>query len=199
LYYFIFFYYIIYNIYIRFKSKGDAMKKVYVTVLLMVSMALASGAIARNNNAAASQCNGAGLYCLESGNYQKASEYFIDAIQLNPANKFYYNNCAVAWMNMGRYEDAMDMLQIALAIDPHYVKALTNMAIVCFHLLKFSRAYYYYSQARTADSIYTKERFQMAKVIAGVKRVYARHPDNNDLQQILNQLEILQQRKKDLP
>jgi len=144
------------------------------------------------------QLNTKGLFYLECGNYEKAYEYFMLALQHDPTNKLLYNNCAVACMNMKKYQEAYRMLSIALAIDPYYVKALSNMAIVNFHLLKFADAYTYYSKALMVDSSYTKERFRLDKVIAGVKKVQSENPENDDLKEIVRQLEILKNNNQDI-
>lgn len=164
---------------------------------LLVLVLLSSGAIAQNMEEAKT-LNILGLQFLEYGNYHKAGEYFYKAIQADPSNKLYYNNCAVAYMNIKEYKKAKDMLAIALAIDPYYVKALTNMAIVSFHLLQFADAYAYYSRALVADSSYTKERFRIDKVIAGVKKVQSENPDNNDVKEILRQLEIIKNKNQNV-
>ncbi|MCX8123577.1 MAG: tetratricopeptide repeat protein [Spirochaetes bacterium] len=162
----------------------------HYTFLITLLCVLSQGAIAQNP-LEAKRLNQLGLQLLECGNYQKASEYFNYAIQADPSNKLFYNNCAVAYMNMKEYRKAKDMLAIALVIDPHYVKALTNMAIVSFHLLQFAEAYSYYTKALVADSSYTKERFRIDKVIAGVKKVQSENPNNSDVKEILRQLEII--------
>ncbi len=173
------------------------MLRILFNSLLLLMCMLSSGAIAQNVEDA-QRLNILGLQFLEYGNYYKAGEYFYKAIQADPSNKLFYNNCAVAYMNIKEYRKAKSMLAIALAIDPRYVKALTNMAIVSFHLLQFADAYTYYSKAVVADSSYTKERFRIDKVIAGVKKVQSENPDNNDVKEILRQLEIIKNKHKDV-
>lgn len=165
------------------------LRMIFNSLFILMCM-FSSGAIAQNMEEA-QKLNMLGLQFLEYGNYHKASEYFYKAIQADPSNKLFYNNCAVAYMNIKEYKKAKDMLAIALAIDPYYVKALTNMAIVSFHLLQFADAYTYYSKALVVDSSYTKERFRIDKVIAGVKKVQSENPDNNDVKEILRQLEVI--------
>lgn len=165
------------------------MQQLILIVISAIVVGLASGTIAQNMEAA--QLNLKGLDYLECGNYEMAREYFMWAIQHDPTNKLFYNNYAVACMNIKKYHEAARMLSIAITIDSHYVKALTNMAIVNFHLLKFADAYTYYSRALMVDSSYTKERFRLDKVIAGVKKVQSENPDNKDLKEIVRQLEII--------
>ncbi len=173
------------------------MRRVILLILIILS-AIVTGAIAQNKDEAI-KLNSDGLQFLECGNYHKACEYFSKAMQLDSTNKFYYNNCAVAHMHLKEYGKAKEMLTIALAIDPYYVKALTNLAIVHFHLLQFAKAYEYYSQALAADSSYTKERFNLEKVIAGVKKVQEEHPHNSNIKEILRQLEIIKKNNQEIP
>ena len=165
------------------------MQRLILLLITAILFGLASGTIAQNMEAA--QLNVQGLHYLESSNYEMACEYFMRAIQHDPTNKLFYNNYAVACMNMKKYHEAARMLTIAITIDPYYVKALTNMAIVNFHLLKFADAYTYYKRALMVDSCYTKERFRLDKVIAGVKKVQSENPNNEDLKEIMRQLEII--------
>jgi len=165
------------------------MQRLHVLLIIVICIGLTSGTIAQNIDAG--QLNVKGLQYLECGNYEKARECFMQAIQHDPTNKLFYNNYAVACMNMKKYHEAVHMLTIAITIDPHYVKALTNMAIVNFHLLKFADAYTYYKRALMVDSCYTKERFRLDKVIASVKKVQSENPDNEDLKEIMRQLEII--------
>jgi glycyl-tRNA synthetase (class II) len=48
------------------------------------------------------------------------------------------------------------------------------------------------------DSSYTKERFRLDKVIAGVKKVQSENPDNSDLKEIVRQLEIIKNNNQDI-
>ncbi len=173
------------------------MQRLIFLLVAIMCVGLYSGSRAQQTDEAAMH-NEEGLCYLQCGNYEKAREYFMLAIQCDPANKLFYNNCAVACMNLKKYQEAHQMLTIALAIDPHYVKALTNMAIVNFYLLKFADAYAYYSKALKADSSYTKERFRLDKVIAGVKQVQSQNPDNDDLKKIMRQLEIIKNSNGDI-
>ncbi len=123
-----------------------------------------------------------------NGEYAKAKNYFEKAIDVDPSVKYYHNNLSVVYMNQGKYNNAYNQLKIAIAIDRQYVKALANMAITCFHLFKFKEAYSYYQKARVADETYTGNRFQKAKVIKHVERLYAENPDDKRLSSILDYL-----------
>lgn len=176
----------------------DELKRLFYSFMVTTILCFISSVTIAQHIEEAVQLNTKGLFYLECGNYEKAYEYFMLALQHDPTNKLLYNNCAVACMNMKKYQEAYRMLSIALAIDPYYVKALSNMAIVNFHLLKFADAYSYYSKALMVDSSYTKERFRLDKVIAGVKKVQSENPENDDLKEIVRQLEILKNNNQDI-
>lgn len=174
------------------------MQRFIILCIAIITLSIYAKAIAHDHEEA-KKLNITGLGFLECGNYHKACEYFLKAMQLDPTNKLFYNNCAVAHIHLKEYGKAKEMLTVALAIDPNYVKALSNMAIVHFHLLQFAKAYEYYSRALVADSSYTKERFNLEKVIAGVKKVQDENPDNSDIKEILRQLEIIKKNNQEIP
>ncbi len=117
--------------------------------------------------------------------YEEAERCFLQAVELNPAVKFYYNNLAVACMNQRKYLRAYGYLKIALSLDPSYVKALSNMAVTCFHLYRFREAYGFYQRAQKTDPAYSSTRFEINRVIRRVEELQKEDPKNRDIQRIL--------------
>lgn len=132
--------------------------------------------------------NRMGFLKLREGEYLRAQWFFLSAIRKNPSVKYYYNNISVAYIKLRDYKTARKYLQAAIAIDPAYVKALSNMAVVCFYQLRFREAYHYYSLARRIDDRYTDERFEFAKIVKGIERVRDENPENSELRMILQHL-----------
>ena len=133
--------------------------------------------------------NEIGLEKLKEKKYFDAEQYFLNAIVKNPVIKYYYNNLSVAYMNQERYNEAYGNLKVAIRIDPDYVKALSNMVITCFYMLKFIESYKYYLAARKADREYTVKRFDKRKAELRIREIYRKNPDNKNLKKILNHLE----------
>ncbi len=155
------------------------------TICLLLAVIPVTGVLSLQD---ADMLNAKGHSFFVNGEYQKAEEYFKRAINIDPTVKYFHNNLSVVYMNQGRYNSAYKQLKIAIALDDRYVKALSNMAITCFHLFKFHEAYTYYQNARSADASYTSDRFQKARVIAKVERLYEENPDEKRLGLILDYL-----------
>ncbi len=161
------------------------------TLYIIVVLSIACGslwALPANISKDAAALNKHGHRLFVNGEYAKAKNYFEKAIKVDPSVKYYHNNLSVVYMNQGKYNSAYNQLKIAIALDCQYVKALSNMAITCFHLFKFREAYTYYQKARAVDETYTGNRFQKAKVIKHVERLYAENPDDKRLSSILEYL-----------
>lgn len=161
-----------------------------LTAQLLLWGMLFSGtsALSGKNSISHSWLNKRGLYYLGKKDFKKAGRYFLRAIKKKPGNRYYYNNYAVTLMNQGKYKEAKSYLKIAVTLDPNYVKALSNMAIVCFRLYQFREAHRYYSRARSVNSAYIDRRFDRKKTIREVEKLSREDPDNSDLQYILDYL-----------
>ncbi|MFW5860941.1 MAG: hypothetical protein ACOCWZ_01720 [Spirochaetota bacterium] len=158
-------------------------------IIIAVNLACGSlWALPANISKDSAALNRHGHRLFVNGEYTKAKNYFEKAIRVDPTVKYYHNNLSAVYMNQGKYNRAYTQLKIAISLDRKYVKALSNMAITCFHLFKFSEAYTYYQKARAADETYTGKRFQKAKVIKQVERLYAENPDDKRLSSILEYL-----------
>ena len=120
-----------------------------------------------------------GMDRLRAGDHIGAERYFSESIKKNPGRKQFHNNLAVALMRQGEYRRAYEPLKKAISIDPEYAKALSYLAIVCFHLSRYKEAYAYYLLSRRADRGYTDSRFAKDRVIGEVERLSKKDPDNS--------------------
>jgi len=132
--------------------------------------------------------NTMGLRCYEKGDLVEAEKYYLMAIACDPTVKQYYNNLAVVYMNQGRYEKAIPCLEVCIAMDPCYVKALSNLAVCSAYTLDFSGAYRFYRRAMQADSAYTSKKFEMSRVRSRMADLQNRYPDNRNIRIIMHRL-----------
>ena len=135
-----------------------------------------------------SELNATGYRLLGEKRYREAETFFLLAAQQSPASKYYHNNLAVAYMNQGKYHMAYSRLQIAIALDKSYVRALSNMAVTCFYLLKFREAYAYYRKVNSIDAAYALDRFERNRVIDRIESLKRENPNNKELYFILRHL-----------
>ncbi len=128
---------------------------------------------------------------LEKKDYVQAYQSFEKAIYFNPSIKYYYNNIAVACMNLQKYEKALQYLTKAIEIDPLYARALSNKAICHFHLSQYQLAFAYYRKARYADRAYTDNRFTQPKIIREMEHIHKSRPDDSQLQEMIDRVRTL--------
>lgn len=136
--------------------------------------------------------NLAGMEYLTKKEYLHAYYSFQKAVFFNPTIKYYRNNLAVACMNLKKYEEALLHLNIAIEIDPLYVRALTNKAICHFHLSQYRLAFKYYQKARNTDGTYTNNRFTQKKIIRKMEQIQKMRPHDAELQQIIDRVRKLE-------
>jgi len=161
-------------------------KKILFTCALLIN-SLSSLAVERNPSAY--EFNKEGLRCLEKGDTESASEFFIKAVIAEPSNKYYCNNMAASLMRRGDYSGAEKFLFHAISLDSSYTRALSNMSITLFHLGRYSESYTYYIRSLKTDRGYTKTRFEKGKVRAAIRKIADRKPDDGKLKSIVDYLE----------
>lgn len=75
---------------------------------------------------------------MASKDYQGAIDAYTEAIALDPNNPVYYSNRAAAWTSLGDHAVAVDDAEMAIAVDPKFVKAYSRLGCVlalrCFRL-----------------------------------------------------------------
>uniref|UniRef100_A0A0K0E2H2 TPR_REGION domain-containing protein n=1 Tax=Strongyloides stercoralis TaxID=6248 RepID=A0A0K0E2H2_STRER len=72
---------------------------------------------------------------LQQSNFDKALEYYNEAIKLNP-KPVYFCNRAAAYCRIGRHDRAIHDCRVAIGLDPNYGKAYgrLGLALSCNHL-----------------------------------------------------------------
>lgn len=72
---------------------------------------------------------------LQQTNFDKALEYYNEAIKLNP-KPVYFCNRAAAYCRIGRHDRAIHDCRVAIGLDPNYGKAYgrLGLALSCNHL-----------------------------------------------------------------
>ena len=81
-----------------------------------------------------------GTLAFESGNLEKARDYFCRAIALDPENVLAHFNLGSVLDDLGELEQARQHLRQALRLDPNYPDAHYNLAYVCEKLRAFPEA-----------------------------------------------------------
>lgn len=71
-----------------------------------------------------------GLIYLKKGQWQDALDQLDDAIKVRPQNPYGWNLRGIALRELGRFKEARQAYEQALAIDPNYAKAHFNMGIL---------------------------------------------------------------------
>ncbi len=66
----------------------------------------------------------------QTGDYRGALENYRALLALNPTNVVVLNNMGVVLKEMGRLDEAADILRKAVKTDPNYDKARTNLGVV---------------------------------------------------------------------
>jgi len=136
-----------------------------------------------------SSFNNKGLESLRGGLYESAVMFFTKAIDSNRALDYLYNNRAAAYMKLKKYDQAKKDLEKSISLNPNNVKALSNMAIVMFHLKNYVKSYYYYSHVKKIAPSYTSKRFEKKRVKAKLKKMSENDPENSDLKKIIRRME----------
>lgn len=79
-------------------------------------------------NARAQGLHGAVLY--RKGNLREARKTLEKAVRADETNAYNYNYLGVVLNEMGRADDAIEQIEHAVEIDPQYISALYNLAIL---------------------------------------------------------------------
>jgi tetratricopeptide (TPR) repeat protein len=170
--------------------KKTAYIGVFISFLIILSL---SGGLAgrekKTDGKSAGYYNNMGLRSLKKGEYKKAEEYFLLAIEKNPSVKFYYNNLAAVYMQRGDYNSAYASLNRCIAIDGSYAKALANMTVTTFRLNRYFEAYTYYKKALKANPVYTKKRFEKNRVVRYLRLLPESEQENSGFSDAVNFIE----------
>lgn len=81
-----------------------------------------------------------GTLSYESGNLEKARDYFLRAAEVDPESALAHFNLGSVLDELGELEEACRHLRQAVQLDPNYPDARYNLAYVCEKLRAFSEA-----------------------------------------------------------
>jgi tetratricopeptide (TPR) repeat protein len=99
-----------------------------------------------------SGCSTAGTYykdgkkCFESGEYEKAASYFSKAVEKNPDRADYYIDYGMALIALGKYEAAIEQLQLAYMdkdlsiVKENNKRILRGIGIAYYSMQSFEKA-----------------------------------------------------------
>ena len=125
----------------------------------------AANAIRPNSSIASNM----GLCYQRMGNTELAEKNYLQAISLDPANAFAYNNLSSMYFREAQYETALEYAKKALEIDNHMPQALSTASICC-GLMKDRDGYEKYYRLAVANG------YDGRKITATLQRMTAENP-----------------------
>jgi len=99
----------------------------------------------------AAQLSNIGVTWHNKGKYEKAAEFYVQALESDPDYAPAHNNLGVAYAKLGRYDEAIACYKEALNIDSDYSAALNNLAIAFYRMSKFDQAIEFFDKAIKAN------------------------------------------------
>lgn len=100
---------------------------------------------------------GAGIRALEAEDYAAAARTFHDILEENPTLPDVRYRAGLALAMLGRWEEALEQLDMAVTLNPEYAEALLNRAIVLNELGRFDEARESFMRAGSADRRWSAE------------------------------------------
>lgn len=82
----------------------------------------------------ADQLKGQGNAAMQQRDYNKAIEFYTQALELQPLNPVYLSNRAAAYSGASRHEEAKNDAEMAVAADPKFAKAWSRLGLAKFAL-----------------------------------------------------------------
>ncbi len=96
--------------------------------------------------------NEQGRMCLQSGQYEQARTYFLQAVSADPEQVDYRNNLGLSVMKMGRYIDAIIYFHEAIGLDDGLPQPHMNIGACYANLNRHIEAQHWYRIALNKDS-----------------------------------------------
>ena len=87
----------------------------------------------------------------EKGEYEKAADFYAQALRSNPDYAPAHNNLGVVHAKLGRYAEAIACYEEAISLSQDYSAAFNNQAISYFRMGKFDKALEFFDKAIKAD------------------------------------------------
>ena len=96
--------------------------------------------------------NDLGVLYYNHGDKEKALDHYEQAAQLEPQNPNFQKNLAdFYFVEAGRVEDALQIYNNVLAVDPFEVEALMSMGMICEALKRPEDARHFYNRVLEAE------------------------------------------------
>ena len=150
--------------------------RLVITVVCLIGIALVSWSMA--STLAKADYNALGVAEYETGNYDKAIEYFTKAIESEPMNAIAYNYRGLAYSQTGFwfvsrepfYKKAIPDYTKAIELDPKYVDAYCNRGIA------YNQLFHCYSEVFPNEDFWGKDFEKYEKALADFERVLELDP-----------------------
>ena len=107
-----------------------------------------------------------GMTYINLSNFQKASEFFLKAIEINPNNYEAHNNLATSLSYVGKFKESIDSYKNALNINPNSAEILNNIGNTFKDLGKFDEAINYYFKSLKVSSSFKNAKSNIIKTLA---------------------------------
>lgn len=75
-----------------------------------------------------------------AGNYEKAIEYFTNAISVDPTDHVFYSNRSACYSSLKNYENALKDAEKCIELKPDWVRGYTRKALAEFYLEDYEKA-----------------------------------------------------------
>ncbi|KAJ5066190.1 hsp70-hsp90 organizing protein [Anaeramoeba ignava] len=75
------------------------------------------------------------------GNWKKAIEYFLQAIEVDPTNHILFSNLSAAYLKDGQNEKALEAAEKCVSLSPNWAKGYGRKGSALFYLQKYPEAY----------------------------------------------------------
>ncbi|MDR1941883.1 MAG: tetratricopeptide repeat protein [Endomicrobium sp.] len=113
------------------------------------------------------------MFYVDNGFYDKAIEFFLKAIELNPANSLNYNNIGRAYLLKKEYLKSVPFFQKALQLNAYNEEALYNLSQIYFVTGDINEAYNLADKLinlNSKDEAYVKYYQKVKAAVDGQKR-----------------------------
>ena len=109
-------------------------------------------------------------YAEANKNYQKAIDYYTEAVKLNAIDHESYNNRANIYMDQNKFANAIVDYKQALVVKPNYYVALDNMGALYARRGMYDSALYYFTKVLEQKSDYKPTYSNRAITFMSLKR-----------------------------
>ena len=94
---------------------------------------------------------GRGDRAFAAQNYAEATEYYAQALVLDPANAVLYSNRSAAFASLGKYAEALEDAERAIKLKPDWARGYARKGLALFYLGDIHEALESYSQGHAIE------------------------------------------------